>query len=376
MWAFLGSWIGQAMNEKGQSIIIVVVVLVALIVFTAIAIDGAVTYAARRQMQNAADAGALAGAYQLCVPGTSYQKTQRAITEAKRFAKLNQATEPIGVSLDLTERTAAVTTKRINAAFFAGIIGIRELSVTAYAKAKAVCGGVEYVIWAHSNECNNTIDLSGQDIDVDGDVHSNKDFKMGGQDNDLRGRTEYVTDFQANEGNTVHPDQVPHDPEWPIWYDLEEFQGLSGTDYHYISGDFDVNESGTELYGLYYVDGDVHIIGNNISGQVTIVATGVIQISGNNHDFTPFYGDLFLFSAENWPQGNKQCARAVIDVSGSDCGYKGILFAPGGQIHYAGSGYSVLDGALVANSIMMDGSGGTITGGIKKPITPSVRLVE
>jgi hypothetical protein len=363
-------------GQRGQSIIIATVAIVALIGFTAIAIDGARAYERRRQMQTAADAGALAGAYQTCVSGTGEQKTRQAIAEAQRFAMLNQATEPIEVSVDLAERTAAVTVNGRFATFFAGVIGFRELSVSAYAKAKAICGGGEYVVWAHSKTCNNTIDWSGQDLDVDGDVHSNHDFKMGGQGNDLQGRTEYVTDVQYNDGNTINPDQVPYDPNWPVWYDLADFEGLSGSDYHYHDGDFDVNEAGTVLHGLYYVDGDVHIVGNDISGSVTIVATGVIYVSGTGHSFEPFHDDLLFFSAEGWPQGNKKCAKSVIDVSGSDCSYKGILFAPGGRIHYAGSGYSVLDGAIVANTVKMDGSGGTITGGVKAPQTPRVRLVE
>jgi hypothetical protein len=351
-------------GKEGQSIIIVTLMMAALIVFTAITIDGARAYERRRQMQNAADAGALAGAYQLC-------SEQRVIEEAERFAVLNQATEPISVAIDFTKRTVGVTVRDTFGTFFAGIIGFRELTVTAYAKAKAVCGGGEYVIWAHSDKCNNTIDWSGNNLDVDGDVHSNKDFKMGGQGNDLMGRTEYVTDIQYNDGNTVNPDQVPYNPQWPIWYELADFEGG-----HRYDGDFDVNESGTVLHGLYYVDGDVHIVGNDISGEVTIVATGVIYVSGTGHSFTPFYDDLLFFSAEGWPQGNKKCAKAVIDVSGSDCSYAGILFAPGGQVHYAGSGYSVLEGAIVANSVMMDGSGGTITGGVKSPQKVNVRLVE
>jgi hypothetical protein len=363
------------MDKKGQSIIVIAVVLAALFVFTAIATDGARAYTIRRQMQTAADAGALAGAYQLCVGGTD--RVQRATAQARHFAMLNDATEPITVLVNLDLRTVGVDVLDTSPTFFAGIIGFREFLIGAHAKARATCDGGEYVIWAHSDECNNNIDWSSNDIDVDGDVHSNRDFKMGGQNNDLRGRTEYVTHFQVNpRGNVVDPYNVSYDPNWPIWYDLATFQVLSGPYYHYHDGNFDVNESGTVLHGLHYVNGDVHFVGNDLSGSVTIVATGVIQISGTGHNFTPFYENLFLFSAEGWPQGNKNCADAVIDVSGSDCSYGGVFFAPGGKIRYSGSGYSVLDGAIVANSIRIDGSGGTITGGVGQPREVRVRLIE
>ena len=49
-------------NERGATVIIVTVVIVLLIGFVAFAIDIGYTYVARNQVQNAADAGALAGA--------------------------------------------------------------------------------------------------------------------------------------------------------------------------------------------------------------------------------------------------------------------------------------------------------------------------
>lgn len=52
-------------NEKGQAIIILVIAVVALLAFAALAIDAGNAYTVRREAQNAADAGALAGARQL-----------------------------------------------------------------------------------------------------------------------------------------------------------------------------------------------------------------------------------------------------------------------------------------------------------------------
>jgi hypothetical protein len=52
-------------EEKGQSIVLVVLCLVGLVGFLALAIDGGAAFAARRQMQNAADSAAIAGAKKL-----------------------------------------------------------------------------------------------------------------------------------------------------------------------------------------------------------------------------------------------------------------------------------------------------------------------
>ena len=52
-------------EERGQSLVIVALAMVGLIAFLALVIDGGMAFAARRQMQNAADSASLAGAHML-----------------------------------------------------------------------------------------------------------------------------------------------------------------------------------------------------------------------------------------------------------------------------------------------------------------------
>jgi hypothetical protein len=52
-------------QERGQSLVLVVFMLIVLLVFAGLAIDGGMVFLERRRMQNAADAGALAGAREL-----------------------------------------------------------------------------------------------------------------------------------------------------------------------------------------------------------------------------------------------------------------------------------------------------------------------
>src|SRR5436305_14854995 len=49
-------------DEQGFSIVLVALLMVAMLIIAAIALDGGQAYADHRQMQNAADAAALAGA--------------------------------------------------------------------------------------------------------------------------------------------------------------------------------------------------------------------------------------------------------------------------------------------------------------------------
>src|SRR5512143_3985007 len=54
-------------KERGQAAALVALMAVALVAFVGLALDGAQVFERRRQMQNAADAGAMAGAYGLSV---------------------------------------------------------------------------------------------------------------------------------------------------------------------------------------------------------------------------------------------------------------------------------------------------------------------
>ncbi len=58
-------------DERGQSIVIVALVLFGLVAFAGLVFDGGTAFAERRRMQNAAEAGALAGAYELAFGGPS-----------------------------------------------------------------------------------------------------------------------------------------------------------------------------------------------------------------------------------------------------------------------------------------------------------------
>ncbi len=66
-------------NEHGQTMIQLALALIVLLGFVALAIDLGSGYLERRRMQNAADAGALAGAYAICDGRTN----EAAITIAK-----------------------------------------------------------------------------------------------------------------------------------------------------------------------------------------------------------------------------------------------------------------------------------------------------
>jgi hypothetical protein len=122
--------------ERGQSLVLVALLFLAFVAILALVLDGGVVYAARRQAQNAADSGALAGATYLC--SNKDQVGIKAIAEgvASDYAVLNGAVDPAEADANLGDYTMTVTTTVDTQPFFAGLIGFSDLSPRATAKAQ------------------------------------------------------------------------------------------------------------------------------------------------------------------------------------------------------------------------------------------------
>jgi hypothetical protein len=116
--------------EKGQSLFLVALLMLIFLALLAIAIDGGNAYAMRRAAQTAADAGALAGAREVCVdpPGDPYSRAWEYAVGRNHATNANVtvANGEVTVVAQITFRT-----------FFAFILG--QPQVTASAIATAGC---------------------------------------------------------------------------------------------------------------------------------------------------------------------------------------------------------------------------------------------
>jgi hypothetical protein len=120
----------QKHTEIGQSLVIVALGMVAFVAILALVIDGANAYAAKRQAQNAADAGALAGASAMC----KYHSEEIGETTAISYTLSNEADEYL-VNANLSSATVTVTATVTRKTFFAGVIGYPFVSPVAIAEA-------------------------------------------------------------------------------------------------------------------------------------------------------------------------------------------------------------------------------------------------
>ena len=132
-------------RERGQFLVLFVVMLLALLAMLAFVLDGGNVYAKRRSAQNAADAGALAGARTLCL---TKDQTQ-AESKAKLYAEVynGPTVSTVSVGTEVVTVTAQITFD----SFFAHLIGIPVLQAQATAAAgcfNPTFGSVLPVAWA------------------------------------------------------------------------------------------------------------------------------------------------------------------------------------------------------------------------------------
>jgi len=125
-------------SQRGQSMVIVALLLVALVGMLALALDGGNAYLQRRASQNAADSGALAGARELCVTGDA----NMAITRAQEYGGRNGIINT-GTDMDVTVANGLVTvnTRIPFPTWFGGVLGQPEMTAAAVAEAGCFAPG-------------------------------------------------------------------------------------------------------------------------------------------------------------------------------------------------------------------------------------------
>ena len=168
-----------AQKQKGQVLVQVALLMVVLLAFLALAIDVGHVYAERRRMQNAADAGALAGAQEIC-----FGDYGEAEGKAREYTITRNGAQT--ADIDIQGGTVTVVAGETVPTFFAGVIGFPTVDVSAIAaaacgKARSALGlwpiafneglwykkacGQKFLLWDDSDRA----DCDTWNCDVDGD---------------------------------------------------------------------------------------------------------------------------------------------------------------------------------------------------------------
>jgi len=126
-------------DETGQVIVLVALMLTGLVAVVGLAADGGVVFAQRRDLQNVADAAALAGAMQ--IDEQAYR--ENGVVTLDEAAARQVAAEYLADAGDLTYTVAAsdtgveVQVSRQASTSFLRVIGIDEVEISASARAAA-----------------------------------------------------------------------------------------------------------------------------------------------------------------------------------------------------------------------------------------------
>lgn len=383
----------QRPSEHGVTVVTVAAMLLVLMGMAAIAIDGSNLYRERGDVQNAADLGAVAAAYEACIGGSDADAV--AAGEAQALANSYDATDPnVTVAVAKEDPHWRVTIDSTIGGFFSRLLGAETLSTGATAVAGCTVGGGNYPLIFAGGQCGDkTFEVSGQDDVFNGAVHSNDDLKLNGSDLTM-GDTTYVGSLDQSGSNqtfTSGPTDTDTFQDWPLTHDdlggglsIDDFtpggtvESELGSAYHFASS-WDLGSGAAD--GVY-VATDSITVSDELDGSFTFVLLGSnggsIVLSGQDNDMTPFYEGILIIS-DGFSEGSTypytedatntpKCDHEAITISGSGnsssdrATYEGLVFAPRGMISIGGQ-HIEFTGGLMSMTLKYGGSNNVFNAG-------------
>lgn len=355
MLSFLKRW----KNESGQSTILIVLSIVVLCGFAALVVDFGTAAVDKGQLQTAADAAAMAGAFEL--PSASSARSK-----AVQYAGIN-GVESAGVTVTTpyngdSKKIEVVCSQTVNYTF-ARILGFQSQVVTARAVAEktGLSGGAfGYAIFSGSN--SSLLGLHTSSLNVTGSIHSNNAVQMNGSSQTVNGNVEAVNSYTAAGSSititgtaqgssvTTHGSSINIGNKLAVAAPVVSMPDFSdtviaeatsaGTKY---TGNTLFNGSNINVDGSVYVVGDITVAGSTFKGTGTMMATGNIQFNGSCIENSA--STSVCVYSEN---GN-------IQINGSNIQIDGVLYAPNGYIQVNGANI-VINGRVIANQVQLNGS--------------------
>lgn len=365
---------GLKTGEKGSVPVLVALSLTVLFGFAALAVDFGMMAACKQGMQNACDAASLASAADLASGSNgSVQSTARAYAARNGF---DPAAEDVSIEIRTTSNAVTVTLrKELPMGFSTVLTGEkrRTVSATATAEAVTIFGGCPYALFAGQRieESGVGITVTGNNIQINGNIHSNSDIDM--QHAVLSPGSVATAVRNVNPasngwtGNSIALDM----PSFPSFETA--MSRMPG--YVMLSGDIVVQKGGFQeliqaaqeqytaqggsLQTLYneglciHVTGSLTFRGNNSSTYyaefpITLVVEDSIDLNGASLESS---GDSpFYIMSKN----------GDITVNGGGATFTGILFAPKGNVTLNGNDAAFV-GQIVAQNIRKAGGKITVT---------------
>lgn len=393
--------------QSGQAIILIAFIMIGLLGALGLAIDGGGMLFLYRDMQNATDAAVVAATYARCTNATPANIVAAGLRAAADSGFNNDGVTnwvtvsnppPAGAPEAGNNAFVHVSIRARKVPYFIQLVyrGPLEVNNVSVGRCRpafnpanvgaifGIAGIAGPGMDTGTTGCNMTVEFSGASVTVTGNIHSNTDFdpRGGGQSIVINNNVTYRTDIKPNNKvlyngtntqTTARPDPLASiytlanfAPGGRFWNEVPSNLRTS------ITGNWKPN--GT-LEGLYYVTGDVDLIGPTFGARgATIIATGTIQVRQagtlNYYSGTGSTGILFFSGADT------SCVGNAIKYSGSG-NSTGVLYAPFGELQFSHSDGTWV-GALVGERVSFSGSRTTVISNpnILRVIPPQVEIAQ
>lgn len=363
-------------KEDGAVAIIMAVAMVALLGFTAFAVDVGMVNAEKSEFQTACDSAALAAGYDLPDTAKATQTAQTYI-EKNGFEK-----KDITVTFEEDDQKIVVSGSKQMTAMFGKALGKDKLNCACKSAVLATPAmgdssfgpAFDYVIYSgnvYPDEqpgygsfrvrLQNLLDMTASGNTVYGNIHSN--YRVNTFGNTIFGNVsavDTVTGGNIQKESLPGADLVPM-PDFSMYKEQIKAEAIAAGQYY--SGNFSIaNASSVNLTEPLYVEGDANLSGISFSGNGTIYAGGKITITGSG---TSYDSNSKICMYSDHTSNTK--ADEAISFGGSDKDITGILYAPNGSIDCTGSNY-VFRGNIIGRVVHITGS--------SKEIYPSSDISE
>ena len=379
-------------RDKGQILPIIAILMVVLLAFSGLAIDGGSILLAKRDAQNAADAATFAATRQYCLSNDP----AAAVSKGDELASLNGFED--GPSENVVTTTnffwtteegapgslwpqipnyATISTINVEVPRYFSVIAFGG-ALAATAVSASNCQGVhplaenEVAVYAFSQTCQDPFNLAESDVEIYGGVISRGDFKATGSQIQVHGIVEYGRYYQSDAMLTPSTGNPVYDPnnQKPTLYTYNQFlqggyyaesaqaEGL----YHHFNTNKMFNTNGADkdiiFEGLYVIVGKGSIIGNNYTvgpKGATFVTLNDFSISATSITLKPYVGGLLIYS-----DAVSNCGNNAISLSASLATIEGIIYSPNGGCRIDASDTNATV-AIFCETVDLHGSSLTLT---------------
>lgn len=331
-------------DESGQSMVLIAVIMSILIGFGALAVDVGMMNNEKGKLQNALDATSLAAAQEL--PDKS-----SALSVANEYIQLN-GYEPSDITIDFSDTDNIIMVegyKKIPLGF-ASILGIHDTNIQAKASAekvkKPLGGPFDYAIFSGST--TKQMQFACSNFNITGSIHSNHKFNLYVSETVITGAVEAAKTIDIQGSNIDIGPKIPNSPviEMIDFSDVIKEQAKDSGEY-YI-GNKTYNGSNFDAKSAMFIDGSLQINTSNFTGNGVVVATGNITINTSNLENLTSSGVCFYSTNGN------------INFNASNVNLNGIVYAPKGKISIYCSNLNVR-GRIIGNEVTSSASNITVT---------------